>query len=89
MERSEHTFGDLVYVWYDPFNHDTSGWRGPAQTSSVDDGEGNITVRFHGAILDRRRHEVRADSPHPAHLATLMSHKQIMEGMPHGGEHRI
>ena len=75
MERSEHRPGDLVDIWFDPPNKDTPGWRGPAQISSINDGEGNITVRFQGRTLDRRHQEVRQHVPYFIFVATLIPHK--------------
>ena len=75
IERSEHQPGDLVDIWYDPPNKDTPGWRGPAQISSVQIDEGNVTVRFQGKTLDRRYQEVRAHVPYLVYLSSVLDHK--------------
>lgn len=59
QEFAAHAVGDLVDIWYEPHNKDTSGWRGPAQIPFINEGEGNTTVRFQGGTLDRRCQEVR------------------------------
>ena len=51
IDRSEHQAGDLVDIWYDFFIEDTFGWCGPAQTAIVNEGEGDVIVRFQGDIL--------------------------------------
>ena len=56
---AEHTVGDLVDIWYEPSTKDVSGWRGPAQIATINDSDGNITVRFQGRTLDRKHQEVR------------------------------
>ena len=75
MRRAEHQPGDLVDIWYDPPNKDTPGWRGPAQISSVNEDEGNITVRFQGRTLDRRPQEVRVHVPYLVYLSIVLFHK--------------
>lgn len=50
MDVSEHQPGGLVDIWYDPPNKDAPGRRGPAQIASVNRGEGDVIVRFHGDI---------------------------------------
>ena len=52
QERSEYTVGQLVDIWYEPSHKDATGWRGPAQIASLNEGEGNITVRFQGRTLE-------------------------------------
>ena len=59
QQRLEHKPGDLVDIWYDQLNEDTFGWRRPAQVATVNDDEGNLTVRFQGRTLGRRQQEVR------------------------------
>ena len=77
QESSEHEFGDLVDIRYDPPNEDTTGWRGPAQIASVIIGECNVTVMFQGKTFDRRHQEVRAHVPYLVCLATFVDHTAI------------
>ena len=74
MERSEHKFGDLVDIWYDPPSRDTPGRCGSAQIAIVTDGEADITVTFQGKALDRRYQDVRAHVPYIADLAAAVDH---------------
>ena len=57
--------GDSVDIWFDPTAKDVKGWRGPAELKSINESEGNVSVRFQGRTLDRRNAEVR---PHVAFL---------------------
>ena len=75
VERSAHTPGDLVDIWYDPFNGEIPGWRGPAQIGIANNCGGNTTAWFQGRTLDRRHQEVRAHIPCLVYLLALVSHK--------------
>ena len=71
VERQEYKVGDLVDLWYEPLNKDTSGWRGPGKVHSLQPNEGVVTVRYQGRSLDRRAQEVR---PHIPYVLGLFQH---------------
>ena len=78
MDRSEHTPGDLVDVWYEAFLIKTSlGWRGLAQIAAANGGERHISVRSQGGTLDRRYQEVGVHVPYLVFLLlALVDHQQ-------------
>eukprot|EP00971_Amphidinium_carterae_P351093 6491908-Amphidinium_carterae.1 len=59
IEMKNLSVGMPVDIWYEPTNKETGGWRGPATVASIQESEGNITVRYQGRTLDRRAQEVR------------------------------
>ena len=63
-ELAEWKQGQTVDIWFDPKDKDTPGWRGPSVISSVNAGEGNISVRYQGRTLDRQTSEVREHIPY-------------------------
>eukprot|EP00973_Karenia_brevis_P022294 3067660-Karenia_brevis.AAC.1 len=56
-EIQELERGSLVDIWFEPTTKDQPGWRGPAGVASVNAQEGNVSVRYQGRTLDRRRAE--------------------------------
>lgn len=76
MERSEHAFGDLVDIWYDPPNKDIRGWRGPAQIAIVNDGGADIILSSRERMLDSRYQEVRAFVPDWVFLFAPVTHEE-------------
>ena len=60
IQRQQFKEKDLVDIWFEPTNKDQKGWRGPAETLSVNSAEGNVSVRYQGRTLDRRSQEVRS-----------------------------
>lgn len=75
VERSEHAPNDLVDIWYEPSNKEFSGWRGPAQVVTINDREGNMSVRFQGRTLHRKPQEVRPHVPYLVYALGLFEHK--------------
>ena len=74
LERSGYQVGGLVDIWYEPTTKDVSGWKGPAQIATINNDEGNVTVRFQGRTMDRRSQEVRHHIPYFVYYSGMFNH---------------
>ena len=54
VQRFKYEVGELVDIWHEPSHKEQSGWRGPAKIASINEIEGNITVKFQGRTLEQR-----------------------------------
>ena len=60
----EYKHGELVEIWFDASHKDEQGWRGPAKISTLQPGDGSVTVRYHSRSLDRTFQQVRPYVPY-------------------------
>eukprot|EP00971_Amphidinium_carterae_P297236 5905067-Amphidinium_carterae.2 len=79
IEMKNLTVGSQVDIWYEPTNKETGSWRGPATVASIQESEGNVTVRYQGRTLDRRAQEVREHIVY--HIFYAAPHQETWEAL--------
>ena len=75
--------GQQVDFWLKPPKSTEDGWRGPAEILSVNEEDGNLTVRMQGRTIDRQGSEAREHIPYfifaSAFLSDQFSHLRFLQ----------